>query len=176
MPMIWTLSALGLASFIDSGVRRRGWQPKRAERVFGLAAVGLAALVTGFVYQQRVIGPGEAGLAWQLNEARHQAIVEAFPALRASDRAIAANDPPGLYLAAGAPVVPIPDGGIELLEQVSERYAVGWVVLEFDHPKALAGLYSDPAGVGVLRFVGKGITPQGHPVYLFEVVRGGEGG
>jgi len=176
MPMIWTLSALGLTSFIDTGVRRRGWQATSAERVFGLAAVGLAALLTCFVYQQRVIGQGAGGLAWQFSEARHQAIVKAFPALRASNRAIAANDPPGLYLAAGVPVVPIPDGGTDLLQQAAERYDVGWVVLELDHPKALSELYSNPEGAEGLRFAGQAVTPQGHPVYLFEVVRGGEGG
>ena len=176
MPMIWTLSALGLTSFIDTGVRRRGWQATSAERVFGLAAVGLAALLTCFVYQQRVIGQGAGGLAWQFSEARHQAIVKAFPALRASNRAIAANDPPGLYLAAGVPVVPIPDGGTDLLQQAAGRYDVGWVVLELDHPKALSELYSNPESAEGLRFAGQAVTPQGHPVYLFEVVRGGEGG
>lgn len=176
MPLIWILSALGLEAFVEAGVHRRGWQAERARRIFSLASIGLAALVTVFVYQQRVLAPAADGLAWQANQARHDAIIEAFPVLQTTRQAVAANDPPGLSLAAGVPVVPIPDGGPAMLLQAAARYGVGWIVLEFDHPKELSGLYANPASTPGLRLAGQARSPLGHPVYLLEVSRPGDGG
>jgi hypothetical protein len=169
MPLIWILSAIGLEAFVEAGVRRRGWEAGRAQQVFGLAAIGMAALMTIFIYQQRALAPTTEGVAWQASQAKHQAIAEAFPILRTTRLAVAANDPPGLHLAVGAPVVPIPDGGPEMLLQAAARYGVGWVVLEFDHPQQLSALYAQPAGASGLRLVGVARSPQGHPVYLFKV-------
>jgi hypothetical protein len=169
MPLIWILSASGLEAFVETGVRRRGWEAVRAERIFGLTAIGMAALMTVFIYQQRALAPTAEGVAWQASQARHQAIAEAFPILGTTRLAVASNDPPGLHLAVGAAVVPIPDGGPEMLLQAAARYGVGWVVLEFDHPQQLSALYAQPAGASGLRLVGVARSPQGHPVYLFEV-------
>ena len=65
MPLIWILSAIGLEAFVEAGVRRRGWEAVRAGRIFGLAAIGMAALMTVFIYQQRGLGPTAEGVAWQ---------------------------------------------------------------------------------------------------------------
>jgi len=176
MPLVWILSAIGLEAFVEAGVRRRGWHAVRARRIFGVAAIGLAAFVTVFVYQQRALGPMGGGLAWQASQARQQAIVEAFPVLRTTRLAVAVNDPPGFHLAGGAHAVPIPDGGPEMLLEAAARYGVGWVVLEFDHPHELSALYARPAGAPGLRLAGAARSPQGNPVYLLEILPRGEGG
>jgi 4-amino-4-deoxy-L-arabinose transferase-like glycosyltransferase len=176
MPLVWILSAIGLEAFVEWGVRRRGWEADQAGRVFLLASIGLAALVTVSVYYQRVLAPTGGGIAWQANQARHAAIVQAFPVLQTTKLAVAANDPPGLHLAAGVLAVPIPDGGVERLLEAAARYDVGWVVLESDHPRDLAALYADPSGTAGLRLVGQAVSPGGQPVYLLEVLQAGEGG
>jgi hypothetical protein len=65
--------------------------------------------------------------------------------------------------------VPIPDGGPEMLLQAAAQFGVGWVVLEFDHPQQLSALYAKPTGTLGLRLAGVATSPQGHPVYLFEI-------
>jgi hypothetical protein len=176
MPLVWALAAIGLEAFVEWGAQRRGWEPALAGRVFRLASIGLALLVTVSVYYQRVLAPTGGGLAWQANQARYAAIAQSFPVLQNTKRAVAANDPPGLYLAAGVSAVPIPDGGIESLLEAANRYDVGWVVLEADHPRDLAALYADPAGAVGLRLVGRTVSPGGQPIFLFEVLQAGEGG
>jgi hypothetical protein len=51
------------------------------------------------------------------------------------------NDPPGFYYHTGMSSVVVPNGGVDVLLDVCARYAVDYLVLDFNHPLPLALLY-----------------------------------
>lgn len=174
MPFLWAVAPVGLSAVIEVGVRRRGWDAGRAGRGFGIACIVLAAMVSLWVFHSRAVAPVAGGWAWQANQARHQAIARAFPEIRGTAGAIAANDPPGLYLAVDSPVIPIPDGDLAALLQAAAAYDAAWVVLEADHPIDLAWLYDQPTSQAGLTLRAQAVSPQGTPVYLFRIGPPGE--
>jgi hypothetical protein len=174
MPFLWSFASLGLGAVVSTWARRRDWELPKAERGFGLVAVLLAAFVTAIVLGSRVVGLPGGEARWQASQQRHAQLAQVFPVLVASSAPIAANDAPGMHLATGAPTVSIPDGGAEMLRQAAVDFGVGWVVLEFDHPKGLADLYRDPGSVEWLELAGR-TEVSGHPAYLFQVTLPGDG-
>jgi len=89
-----------------------------------------------------------------------------------ADRApVAVNNPPGFFAATEWPAVVIPDGVPSVLHQVVQRYGVGWIVLDANHPQGLAELYADPTGLEWLRPVTSWPDPSGQPVWLLAVAQ-----
>jgi hypothetical protein len=83
---------------------------------------------------------------------------------------VAVGDPPGFYLATGAPSVAIPNGDEAVLRRVAEAYGVEWAVLEADHPAGLDELYASPGERTWLAAPLTFLDSSGHPVYLYRVL------
>ncbi len=168
MPFLWALTPLGLERFVDWGSRRRGWRREQACRVFALATVGLAALITAGLFWSRVVGADPANPRWSSSQRTYRAVAVALRE-RSAQGPVAVNNPPGFYLASGLPAVVIPEGGIGALEVVVRRYRVEWVVLEANHPAGLEELYRQPERLPWLRPAGLLEDEQGNPVHLLRV-------
>jgi hypothetical protein len=79
------------------------------------------------------------------------------------------NNPPGFFAVTEWPAVVIPNGDPSMLHQVVERYGVGWVVLDANHPAGLAALYQEPAASDWLQPITSWPDPTGRPVWLLSV-------
>ena len=68
------------------------------------------------------------------------------------------NNPPGYFATTERPSIVIPNGDIEILLMVADRYQADYLVLEFHHPKGLDQLYKEPTdhpGLSYLWSVGE---------------------
>ena len=167
MPIFLALAPEGLGAFVDLGVRSRGWLAERASRLFFAASLTLASAFTIWATWSRVTADG-LGAGWERNSAT---FAQAAGLLPDTAQSIAANDPPGMYLASGLPAVVIPNGEPDALRAVVQRYSIDWVLLELNHPLGLDSLYDRP---GAVDFLGDPIRfedADGAPAYLFPVRR-----
>lgn len=142
MPVLWVLAAEGLDWSVTWAGRRRDWNLKQAQRFFRVAVILLAVLVTLVVYWGRVIGGDVTRPAWASSYDLYREVGEHLDGLVADGRTVAVNNPPGFSAAADLPAVVIPNGPLDMLQQVVDRYDVEWVILEGNHPPALTDLYS----------------------------------
>ena len=63
----------------------------------------------------------------------------------------------------------IPNGGEAELHKVVDRFAVGWVVLDVNHPEGLADLYQGQIKVPWLEERATLLDHNNEPVLIFEV-------
>lgn len=167
MPLFFALAPEGLGAFVDLGVRTRGWLAKRSSRLFFGASLALASAFTIWATWSRMTADG-LGAGWERNGLT---FAQAAGLLPDSARSIAANDPPGLYLASGLPAVVIPNGDPDALRAVIQRYDIDWVLLELNHPHGLDSLYDQPAATDILDAPIRFEDADGAPAYLFPVRR-----
>lgn len=167
MPLLWALAPVG----VNSGVRwlgaRRGWNLPQASRVFVGGAVLLAAMLTLFLLLRRA--PSATNGGWSGGSQTYQAIGDRLAVLDTQQRPVAVNNPPGFFAVTEWPAVVIPNGDPSMLHQVVERYGVGWVVLDANHPAGLAALYQEPAALDWLQPITSWPDPTGRPVWLLSV-------
>ncbi len=154
-PLIWALTPAGLEAFARLGSRLRGWDSERATRVFGPGLVLLAALLSILLVRQRVLGWGEAGLDWNQGARAYEEIADAVSSYGPEpDEPVLINNPPGFYLVSSHPAIVIPDGGPEAVLAAADRFGARLLILEENHPRGLAGLFSRPRDHGRLRYLG----------------------
>jgi hypothetical protein len=139
LPFIFTAAVVGLDVLVEwAAARRRGWDTGLAKQVFGIGVVGLAVLVSGFLYYQRVIiaTPGRAG------DTAYARLVEWLEAEGQAEAVIMVGDPPGYWYYGGGPSVVVPNEPIEIVLAVAERYGAGYLVLDRNRPAPLGPLFS----------------------------------
>jgi 4-amino-4-deoxy-L-arabinose transferase-like glycosyltransferase len=170
MPVLWALAVDGLDWSVAWVGGRRDWNLEQAQRFFRVGVILLALLVTVVVYWGRVIGDDAARPAWTSSHDLYREVGEHLDGLAADDRIVAVNNPPGVYAAADLPAVVIPNGPIDTLQQVVDRYDVAWVILEGNHPLALAGLYAQSIVPPWLQLVEEISVDDMTPALLFHVI------
>ena len=156
-PFWWAVAPLGLARVIAWGARRRGWQEKQALTVFLAGLVVIAALLTAWIVQGRVIGTFNGEQAWGREAAAYSQIEEFLVEQGAPDEAVViVANPPGYYLTSGRPAVAVPDGDAQTVLDVAHRYGGLYLILEQGSlPGGLARLYDQPIGQPDFRFLGE---------------------
>jgi len=169
MPILWALAPVGVAAGTQWVGARRGWNTPQAVRTFTAGAVVIAGLLTLILLARRMPSPGGGG--WGSGSEAYQVVGEQLARLDADRAPVAVNNPPGFFAATDWPAVVIPDGDPSVLHQVVQRYGVGWVVLDANHPQDLAELYADPARLEWLRPVTSWPNPSGRLIWLLAVVR-----
>jgi len=151
---------------------RRSWDAGEAQRFFGWGFVGLAMLISLFLYAQAIHKPwlGESLLPpWNQRSLVYQD-VNAW--LRAHDHAtgrLMVVDPPALHYFTGREAVVIPNNGLEAVHAVAQRFHVPYLVLERDHAAPLNSLYADPRHIPEFELLAQFEDARGRPVYLFRV-------
>jgi len=156
-PFWWAVAPLGLARVIAWGARRRGWQEKQALTVFSAGLVVIAALLTAWIVQGRVIGKFNGEQAWGREAAAYSQIEEFLVEQGApGEAAIIVANPPGYYLTSGRPAVAVPDGDAQTVLDVAHRYGSRYLILEKGSLVGdLAKLYDQPTGQADFTFLGE---------------------
>lgn len=169
MPILFVLAPVGLDTAIAWGAKKRGWNLREAEVIFGAGTVALVGILTVGLVWTRVIGPTPSEPRWAYSLRTYQEVGELLCQLEESPGVVAINNPPGFYLATSMESVVIPNGPIETLRQVVERYSVDWVVLDANRPVDLAALYNAPETVPWLELADTLQDSQGRDIYLLKV-------
>jgi len=169
MPILFVLAPVGLDTAIAWGAKKRGWNLREAKVIFGAGAVALVGILTVGLVWTRVIGPAPREPRWAYSLRTYQEVGELLCQLEESPGVVAINNPPGFYLATSLESVVIPNGPIETLHQVVERYSVDWVVLDANRPVDLAALYNAPETAHWLELADTLQDSQGRDIYLLKV-------
>ncbi len=140
-PLWWALAPGGLRVFVSWGERWRGWRPVEAQRVFAFGVLALAALLTGVLFSQRLLGG-----AWGSSEAHYRRIEARLEAAGAPPGAVVmVNNPPGYALVSGRFTIAVPYGDADVLREVAIRYRARYLVLESNYRGGpLDALYHSP--------------------------------
>ncbi len=145
-PLFWAVAPAGLDTFINWGVRVRGWNYSQANAFFRSGVVGLALMLAILVVRGRVVGGSPATPVWNSSAADYTRLENVLHNLGVEDGALVlVNNPPGYYLASGRPAVPIPNGDVDTLLAAAEKYGARYLLLEANHPKDLSDLYQYPS-------------------------------
>ncbi len=165
LPFIYGVALVGLDSAVDwIAARRRRWQAAAAKRFFGLGLVGLAVLLSGFIYYGRVLKDN----AWNRADAVYPAVA-AWVAQHNPAAIVMIGNPPAYRYHGGGLSVVVPNENIETTLQAARQFNVAYLVLDYNHPAPLNPLYRQPQNQPNLTLVQTFIDDAGQPVYIFKV-------
>ena len=157
---------VGLAMFIQWGVRVRKWNARQAGSVFKGATVCIALMLTIIIVSRRVIGSDLVNPIWGKDQVQYQQLENALRSMEVKDSDIfLVNNSPGFYVATGRQALSVPNGDVATLLQAARKYGGDYLLLEPNHPAALGDLYAQPGDRPGLRYLNKIGDTQ---VYLIE--------
>lgn len=154
MPLIWAMIPVGVNVVTEWSVKTFKWESRKIKPFY----VGMLFLYVVFfslaISYKDIIGTDSAAVSkWDQSVHEYQAVEEAVTNLTDnSDAIIITATPPAYTSITGRPSIAIPDGGIEPLLAVIDRYNAKFVLIESNHPDALAELYIQPQDIGMLRY------------------------
>ena len=169
MPILFVLAPVGLDAAIAWGAKKRGWNLHEAKVIFGAGTVAIVGILTVSLVWTRVIGPTPGESRWAYSRNKYKEVGELLYQIDESPGLVAINNPPGFYLATNIESVVIPNGPVETLLQVVERYSVDWVVLDANRPVDLATLYNAPETASWLELADTLQDSHGRDIYLLKV-------
>ncbi len=138
LPFIFTAALVGLDVAVEwAAARRPGWDVNMAKRVFGVGLVGLAVLVSGFLYYRGVV----AGARWREPDAAYSHLVEWLASHGQAETVVMIGDPPGYWYYGGGPSIVVPNEPVETTLAVADRYGARYLVLDRNRPAPLKALY-----------------------------------
>jgi hypothetical protein len=138
LPSIFTSALVGLDTVVEwASGRRQGWDAHVAKQVFGIGVVGLALLVTGFLYYRGVI----VGTRGQGEDAAYSYLVEWLETEGQAETVVMVGDPPGYWYHGDGPSVVVPNEPVETVLSVADRYGARYLALDRNRPAPLASLY-----------------------------------
>lgn len=173
MPILWVLGPVGLDIAISWWGERRGWDLPSASRVLANVAIVIVAVLSIRQIVVRVIAPAASGLRWNQSFETYQEVGRRISTKDSSPGVVAVNNPPGFYLASELEAIVIPNGSMDIIRDLADRFAVEWVVLEANHPHGLDPYYESPVSTPWLEFVETFIGAEGSEVHLFQLVSPG---
>ena len=137
LPFIYAAGLVGLDNSVDwLAARRRHWHAPLAKRVFGLALVMMAILLSGFIYYGRVLNHN----AWNNVDLRYPAVA-AWVAQQNPNATVMINNPPAYIYHGGGLSVVVPNEDIETTLQAAHQYQVDYLILDANRPAPLAEIY-----------------------------------
>jgi hypothetical protein len=139
LPSLFTAGAEGLEVTVRWAARRRRWDLRQAQGVFAVATVVAAVALSGYVAVQRLS-------AWRDADAVYLKVGAWLARQGAEDATVMVGNPPAFWYHTGYPAVVVPNGDVDTLLAVADRYGVGYVVLDPNRPEGLAEL---DAGEGI---------------------------
>jgi hypothetical protein len=164
--MWWVLAPLGLERVIAWGNRKRRWDVIRAGTIFRPALIIMAALMTIIIVYGRVIGGG-GGRVWDQEQTAYGQIKEFLTSQgMAETEVVMVANPPGFYLASGNPAIAVPDGDLNTLIAVAQKYEARYIILEqTSTPGSLMMVYLHPDSQPGLNYLG---AIEGAHIYGFQ--------
>jgi hypothetical protein len=138
LPFIFTSALVGLDTVVEwASGRRRGWDAHVAKQVFGIGVVGLALLVSGFLYYRGVI----VGTRGQGEDAAYSHLAEWLETEGQAGTVVMVGDPPGYWYHGGGPSIVVPNEPVETVLSVADRYGARYLALDRNRPAPLASFY-----------------------------------
>jgi len=155
--ILWVLAGIGFWKFLEWGVAKRGWQLIRSAKMFIPAIFFLVLFFSGIVYWQKVIGGDSTSPVWNQEHMQYQAIESKLLTNGfLLNQAVLIGNPPGYSVTSGRSAFAIPDGDVNTLKEVAQRYKVEILAIDENHPEGLNSFYSQA-------------TSKGGFTYLFNV-------
>ena len=142
---IWLniLAAIGFGDFILWMVKKRGWNPTQSKRVLGIGFLAIFAVCSLAIGSIKML-PGDSKYSgWSADSHKFAEIDGVLTTLGiARSASILVNDPPSSYVFTQRPSLVIPNGGVEMVAAVMDRYGVEFLILQEDHPQKLHDLFT----------------------------------
>jgi hypothetical protein len=161
----WMLAPVGLDGFVRWGGRVRKWQRDDSWKVFASGLVVIAAVMTGVIFWQNVIGQDFQYPAWAAGTRQAVQIEHLLKDLKINpDETIMINNAPGYFTATGRSAIVTPDGDPGTSLEAGRRYQVKYLVLEKAHVDGLDSLYQSPQSLSSFVLLG-----QVNDAYLFRM-------
>jgi 4-amino-4-deoxy-L-arabinose transferase-like glycosyltransferase len=142
LPFIFVAALVGLDVTVEwAAAHRRGWDARLAIQMFGAGLVGMAIMVSGFLYyrgvlarvrQPEAIAPYSTLAAWLAGRGE-------------TDTLVMVGDPPGYWYYGGGLSIVVPNEPVETTLAVADRYGAHYLVLDANRPTPLASLYEGTA-------------------------------
>ena len=165
-PMIWATVPVGLAVFIEWGIRTRDWALKKAWRLFSFMIIVLSAIITLVIGFKRVVGNDPSNPAWNHSYHRYQHVEQILEGIDPSkEQIVMVNNPPGYYIASSRPAIVIPSDNEETVMAVAKRYEAKFLLLEMNIPTLIEHLFSNPHDRVELDYLQ---TVEGTVIYLIN--------
>jgi hypothetical protein len=136
LPFLFTAGVEGVDAAVRWAARQRRWNLRQALSVFGVAAVMLAVLVSIYKVVQTLPVWRDADVVYEKIGRwleQEEKMVEG---------AVMVANPPAFWYYVQCPTVAVPNGDVEALLAVADRYSVHYVLLDWNRPALLAGLYA----------------------------------
>lgn len=156
LPFWFALGVLGLDDTIEwIAKHRRTWKAPQAKFIFNVGFLLMAAALTLSLLGARLPTWNEAG--------QHYTVLgDRLP----DDAVVMVNDPAALYYHTGLAGVVVPNGDIEMVRMVAERYRVTHLVLDVNRPDPLTELFLGQEQAGFLEEIA---LLHGDDMRVFEV-------
>jgi hypothetical protein len=136
LPFLYTAAMRGLQIVLTWAVRRRrGWRYHEARTVFALGIVAVAVMLSLYAAWQKIPG-------WRSANAIHGTVDRWMTEDEGARARVMVGDPPAFWYHTRREAVVIPNGGVEAVLEVADRYRIGYLLLESDHPAPLDGLHA----------------------------------
>lgn len=164
-PLVWAITPIGLEKAIGWLGRLRHWDIKSAQKYLSGGLVCLALLVSLLAVKNRVIGEDIDNPAWNLTANKYVRIEEFLISNGIEMKSVVmVNNPPGYFAANRHAAVSIPYGDFSVVIEVAKRYQAGYLILEFAQIPGSEHLYTQPASMPGLRYLG---SVEGARIYEF---------
>ncbi len=135
LPFLFGAGVEGLETAVGWAARRRRWRLRQARAVFTTAAIVAAVVLSGYVTAQKFV-------AWQDTDTLYEEVGQWLAQKGLLEGAVMVANPPAFWYHTQYPAVVVPNDDVETLLTLADRYDVRYVLLDRNHPAALADLYT----------------------------------
>jgi hypothetical protein len=167
LPLFWAVAPMGLDAILEWAHRVRNWNVQEARIVFSGAILIFALLLTAFTTGMKLLPLEQDQPSWEENRTTYQQLEENIIALGAHPEDIVLTiNPPGYFAHTHRPALAIPDGDLQTVVEVANRYGGKYLLLEPSHTDGLQELFANPETPHPgLRYLAK--VDNNH-IYIFE--------
>jgi hypothetical protein len=167
MPLIWVMVPVGVDVVTEWTVKTLKWETRKIKPFFVGMLFLYVILFSLAISYSNIIGTNpDTAPVWDQHIRAYQAVEEVVQGLTTNSEAIIITATPPAYTSiTGRPSIAIPNGGIEPLLAVIERYDAKYMLLETNHPSALEDLFEQPLDIGELKYFA---TIEGVHLFVWE--------
>ncbi len=153
-PVFWAFAGVGLDRFINWGQKTRHWNGKTTFHVFSVGIISICAILTGYVFLQKVIGPSLVERKWDAEHIEYEKVESALRLIGVlREDVVMVKNPPGYYVVNDRSAIVIPFGSVETVYEAGLRYNAKYLLLDQDHTKLLDDLYNNKKSTHQFRFL-----------------------
>ena len=135
LPFLFAAAAEGLEAAVSWAARHRSWNRQQAQVVFATATVAAAVALSSYAAAGKL-------LAWRNSDEVYLEVGNWLAEQGARKATVMVANPPAFWYHTGHPAVVVPNGDVEALLAVVDRYDVRYVLLDRNRPTLLARLYT----------------------------------